>query len=76
MEEKNVIGRIPLNEGNEIQISLSSYKDSKYLDIRKFYQVGNDWRPTKSGITFKKDQLSALSSIIKDNNDAIKNWLN
>jgi wobble nucleotide-excising tRNase len=37
------------------------------VDIRVYYQDGNDWKPTKKGITFKRelldDVLKALTQL-------------
>ena len=72
-DESKELGILGLDENNEptarepIHINLSSYRSSKFIDIRKYYQDGNEWKPTKKGITLHKDQLDELLNIIKDN---------
>lgn len=79
-DETKELGIIGVDEAGEavirepIFIKLSSYRNSKYLDVRKFYDEGGEWRPTKKGITLTKDQLAELLKIIKDNEKEINEW--
>ncbi len=67
----------PVNGTKEpIMVSLSSFKNAKYLDIRKYYFAENgEMLPTKKGVTLHKDQLSELIKILSDNKVEIDNWL-
>ncbi len=49
--------------GEEVRISLTTYKGREYLDIRVYYQ-GDDGEkhPTKKGITLSLDLLSELEA--------------
>ena len=81
-DESKQIGIIGLDENGEptvrepIFLNLSSYKNSKFLDIRKHYKDSNDntWKPTKKGVTFHVDQLNEFLEIIKKNDEEIKGW--
>lgn len=57
-----------------IHISLSSYKGKKYLDVRKYYLAGDDWRPTKKGVTLNYDQIGDFVKLIQDSDSVIKKW--
>ena len=58
-----------------IFINLSAFKNSKFLDMRKYYQDGEEWKPTKKGIALHGDQLNIFLEIIKNNEKEIKEWL-
>jgi hypothetical protein len=57
-----------------IFINLSRFKNSRYLDIRKFYEKDGEWRPTTKGITIHGDQLEELLRILTENRDEIDRW--
>lgn len=78
--ELKEIGVIGIDQNGEavvkepIFIKLSSYKNSKFLDIRKYYEENGEWKPTKKGITLSKDQLNDLLKMIKNNENSIEEW--
>lgn len=80
-DDKKVIGTIGIDEAGAplvkepIFISLGEYNTSKYIDIRKYYSAGGEWRPTKKGITLHKGQDKELIDILEANSDIIKDWL-
>ncbi len=81
MEDKNLeIGKIGFDEkGNAIIkepiiIKLTTYKNAKYLDIRKYYEKNKEWLPTQKGITLPKEHLDSLMEILSKNQDKIKEW--
>lgn len=75
------VGRLGLDQSGEplvrepIFISISEFKSSKFLDIRKFYKEGNDWKPTKKGITINSDQFDELLKFLNENEKKIKELL-
>ncbi len=76
------IGSIGIDENGKstfkepIIISISQYKNSKYLDIRKYYEENGEWKPTKKGITVNHDQFTGLLNFLKDKENEIKELLN
>ena len=47
--------------GDDVQVSLTTYKGKQYLDCRVWYPGDDDkFRPTKKGIMFKPEELEAL----------------
>jgi len=58
-----------------IIIKLSSYKNAKFIDIRKYYNESGEWKPTKKGITLNKAQFEILSKIFNDRKNDIDLWL-
>lgn len=79
--DKRVIGTIGVDADGAplvkepIFISLGEYNTSKYVDIRKYYSAGGEWRPTKKGITLHKGQDKELIKILEENSDIIKDWI-
>lgn len=59
-----------------IIIKLSSFKNSKYLDIRKYYDKDGEWCPTSKGVTLQRDQIKELLQIIADHGNDIEQWFN
>lgn len=79
-DESKCIGMIGVDEAGHasvrepIFINLSRFKNSRYLDIRKFYEKDGEWRPTTKGITIHGDQLEELLRILTENRDEIDRW--
>ena len=65
-DESKEIGNIGIeadgtsNIKEPIIIKLSSFRNSKFLDIRKYYSENGEWKPTKKGITLNEEQLNNL----------------
>ncbi len=82
MDEVNKkIGTIGLNDAGEsvykepIFISISEYKKTKFLDIRKYYEENKEWKPTKKGITLNLEQFTHLIGFLKEKESEILNLL-
>ena len=55
-------------------VNLSSFKNSRYLDIRKFYNKDNEWRPSAKGVTFHGEQFEELLKILTEKREEILAW--
>ena len=81
-DESKEIGVIGVDSSGEptirepIFVKLSSYRNKNYLDIRKFYLDGDEWKPTKKGVTLSDDQFEELLKIFTDNKSSIIDHLN
>ena len=66
-EEANILATIPRNATEQLQISINSYKDKKYLDLRIYYTTddGANWLPTKKGVTISPDNLVTLKDAVE-----------
>jgi hypothetical protein len=58
----DVVYRIAKRQDEEVCISLSEFKDRKYLDVRVYFQPkdSDEMKPTKKGITLDVGLLSEL----------------
>ena len=67
-EEAKILATIPRNATEQLQISINSYKEKKYLDLRIYYTTdeGANWLPTKKGVTFAPEQLDVLEEAIQE----------
>ncbi|MBN2544644.1 MAG: transcriptional coactivator p15/PC4 family protein [Spirochaetes bacterium] len=80
-DDLNQLGTIGIDENGEpsvrepIFINISNFKNVKFLDIRKYYQEGEDWKPTKKGITVNSEQFSQLLSFLNEKEKEIKEKL-
>lgn len=80
-EDANQIGTIGIDASGEpsvrepIFINISNFKNVKFLDIRKYYQEGEEWKPTKKGITVNSEQFSELLQFLNSKEKEIKEKL-
>jgi len=67
-DNSKILATIQRSDTEQLQISLSTYKGKKYLNMRIFYTTdeGANWLPTKKGVTFAPDQLDLLTEAIED----------
>lgn len=66
MSDANLIGEIPRNAVEKLQVAVSHYKGSTFLDVRVYFESdGGEWKPTKKGITLKKDDIALLIELLK-----------
>ena len=59
------------SQREQIRISLNEYLGFDYIDIRTFYLVEDGFRPSKKGITIKKDLYPELFRGITDLGDML-----
>ena len=67
-EEAKILATIPRNATEQLQVSINSYKDKKYLDLRIYYTTddGGSWLPTKKGVTISPDNLALLKDAVEE----------
>ena len=65
--EKKIVHSFKRNDQEEIKVSVGTYKEKEYVDIRVFFRDAqtDEWRPTKKGITINRDLLGELSEGVK-----------
>ena len=59
-----VIGVLPIDEGAEIKISIDSFKNHKYISIRKYLKSDTYTGPTKAGITLSPEMIDKVCQTI------------
>ena len=66
-DESKILATIPRNATEQLQISINSYKEKKYLDLRIYYTTddGANWLPTKKGVTVSPDNLMTLKDAVE-----------
>jgi hypothetical protein len=80
-DESKELGFLGLDENGfpsvrePVKVSLSSYKNARYLDIRKFYEKDGEWLPTQKGITLSGDLFDQLLDILNQEKDQIRTWI-
>ncbi len=67
-EETKLLAVVPRNATEQLQISINSYKEKRYLDLRIFYTTddGGTWLPTKKGVTVSPDNLLTLKEAVEE----------
>lgn len=48
-----VIAQFNKNSSEEVRITLEEFKGHRLFDIRSYYYNGQDWLPTKKGLSLK-----------------------
>ena len=66
-DDAKILATIPRNATEQLQISINSYKEKKYLDLRIYYTTddGANWLPTKKGVTISPDNLMTLKDAVE-----------
>lgn len=59
-----VIGVLPIDEGAEIKVSVDSFKNHKYISIRKYLKSETYTGPTKAGITLSPEMIDKVAQTI------------
>ena len=67
-EEPKILATIPRNATEQIQVSINSYKNKQYLDLRVYYTTddGESWLPTKKGVTISPENLDTLREAVEE----------
>ena len=67
MADAKILATIERTDTEQLQISLSEYKGTSYLNMRIFFtnDDGATWIPTKKGVTFTPDQIDLLTEAIE-----------
>ncbi|MFQ3619962.1 MAG: transcriptional coactivator p15/PC4 family protein [Spirochaetales bacterium] len=80
-ETSEILGKIGFDSEGKAQvrepifISLSSFKKSKYLDIRKYYEKDGQWLPTQKGVTLHGEQFNEMLNLLNSHKQQIEEWL-
>ena len=66
MDDRKLLGRIPLQENNELRVHQGSGKWGRFwIDIRHYFKNENgDWYPTKKGIRIGEKNFEELIKIL------------
>jgi hypothetical protein len=66
-------GYVQLSDGDRPKRAyVREFKGQQLFHIREYYQENSEWKPTKKGITLKKDELKVLLDNIQDLNNQFK----
>ena len=62
-----LIGEINKNPIEKIRVTISDYKNHRFLDVRVYFEDDSgEWRPTKKGIAISKDNLEPLIKLLNE----------
>ena len=53
------------NSLEKIRIEKREYKGKEFIDMRIYYLDGEEWKPTKKGVTFRPDRLDEVMKALK-----------
>ncbi len=67
-DEGKRLATIDRNATEQLQISLKTFKNKEYLDLRIFYTTdeGTTWLPSKKGVTVSPDHLEILKDAVDE----------
>lgn len=68
MAESKLIATVPRSATEQLQIAINEYKGKSYLDLRIHYTTddGQNWLPTKKGVTCSPENLETLRDAIDE----------
>ena len=52
-------------------VTVSEFRGTKYLNIRKYFDDNGEWKPTKKGITLRSEQYEDLLAVLNSRNSDI-----
>ena len=58
--------------GKSRKLSVSLYKDTKFVNIREYYESGGEMKPGKKGIALTIDQWKKVLDVQEEINEALK----
>jgi hypothetical protein len=56
-------------------ITVSEFKGQKYLNIRKYFDDNGQWKPTRKGITMRREQFAELLAALNSEKEKILEML-
>lgn len=59
-----VIATLPKNRRERFQASLVEWQGRTRFDLRTYYDAGDDWRPSKEGVSVPLDRLTELANAV------------
>ena len=67
-KEEKELAIIERSDTEHLKISISEYNGKSYLNMRIFFTTdgGENWIPTKKGVTFTPDQIEVLRDAVDD----------
>lgn len=66
-----ILGTFKRGEGEEVRVSIGEYKDKKYLDIRYYFEMNGEMKPTKKGITIRPRELPEFIEMVTRADDIL-----
>ena len=66
VNSSEIIADIERSETEIIRVSKREYKGAEYVDLRVFFKdkQTEEYRPTKKGLTIKKDQIHEVAKAV------------
>jgi len=60
--ENQIVHSMKRTENEEVRVSIRSFKDKVYLDLRIFFKSAQsgEWIPSKKGLTLSTELISSL----------------
>ena len=64
MSEDKILHEFQKNAGEKVITSFSVFKGKKLVNLRVYYQAGDGWRPTRKGLTLRREMIPDLKEAI------------
>jgi hypothetical protein len=64
MSEEKILHEFQKNAGELVRTSFSVFKGKKLVNLRVYYQAGDDWKPTPKGLTLRREMIPDLKEAI------------
>ncbi|HED03763.1 MAG TPA: hypothetical protein ENI60_03230 [Candidatus Fraserbacteria bacterium] len=60
-----VLAEIVKSEGEKIVVKRTTFKGNKYVDIRVYYDAGEEWKPTRKGIALRPELVGQVIEALR-----------
>jgi hypothetical protein len=61
-----VAAHIPRNKREEIRVGLNEFHGGIYCYVRTYFRAGEDWHPSKKGISVPTSRLEDLDTLLEE----------
>jgi len=59
-----VISELEISDSAKLKLSIGEYRGSERVDLRQYYKIDNDYKPTKRGINFDSEWIPKFLAMI------------
>jgi len=64
MSEDKVIHEFQKNAGEKVITSFTTYEGRRLISIRAYYEAEDGWKPTRKGLTLRREMVVELKEAI------------
>ena len=59
-----VIDELEITDDTKLKLSIGEYRGSERVDLRQYYKIDNEYKPTKRGINFNSEWIDKFIAMV------------